>query len=74
MYHMRTWLSKKMDTVKETLIELVRARPVLYTKGHNNFEDSRTVKRNNWDDIAKELASEHPDVCSNWAGKNYLGF
>ena len=57
------------NTVKEHLIELVRARPVLYSKAHKDFKDSRTIKRNNWDDIAKELASEHPDLCGNWTGK-----
>ena len=58
------------DTMKEYLIELVRARPVLYSKAHKkDFKDSRTVKRNNWSDIAKEIAKEYPDTCGHWTGK-----
>ena len=57
------------DTAKEYLIELVRARPVLYSKAHKDFKDSRTVKRNNWSDIAKEIAKEYPDTCGHWTGK-----
>ena len=57
------------DSAKEYLIELVRARKVLYSKAHQDFKDSRTVKRNNWDDVAKEMAKEHPTKCGNWKGK-----
>ena len=35
------------DTMKEYLIELVRARRVLDSKAHKDFKDSRTVKKNN---------------------------
>ena len=34
------------DSVKEYIIELSRARPVLYAKSHKNYKDSRTIT---WD-------------------------
>ena len=46
------------DLVNEYLIELVHVRPVLYAKSHKNYTGSRMIKRNNWDEIAKEMAKE----------------
>lgn len=63
-----------MDDAKEYLIELVRDRKVLYCKGHKDFKDSRTIKRNNWEDVAKELATEHPEHCGEWKGKMNMLF
>lgn len=60
--------SKKDDSYKEYLISLVRARPVLYSKSEKAYKDSRTVKKNNWEDITKELASEFPSECGQWTG------
>ena len=60
--------SKLNDVAKEYLLELVRARKVLYSKSHEDFKDSRTVKKNNWDDVAAEMAKEHPTACDKWKG------
>ena len=57
------------NDVKVYLIELVRSRPVLYSKAHKDFKDSRTIKRNNWEDVAREMTTEHPTTCSHWKGK-----
>ena len=43
------------DDEKEYLIELVRERPVLYRKGDKNFKDSRTIKPNNWKEVASAM-------------------
>ena len=53
------------DSVKEYFIEFVRARPVLYSKSHKDFKDSRKIKRNYCD----EMVEEHPTVCGNWKSK-----
>ena len=62
------------DNHNEFLIELVRARPVLFSKKDKNFKDSRTVKKNNWEDVARETAAQHPNKCGQWTGKSNSGF
>jgi hypothetical protein len=37
------------------LIELVRARPILYDRASAQYKDSRLRKLNNWKDVAEEL-------------------
>jgi hypothetical protein len=55
------------DREKEFLIELVRVRPVLYNKLDGNFKDVRTIKKNNWDDVASEM-KEFPESCADISG------
>ena len=39
------------------LIELVRDRPCLYDKSCREYRDTKTVKANNWKDVATNLSS-----------------
>lgn len=39
----------------EVLIELVRSRPVLWQKSHPDYEDTRRIKANNWEDVNRSL-------------------
>lgn len=41
---------------QEVLIEGVRQRRVLWDKTHKDYKDGRTIKKNNWDDVAKEVS------------------
>ena len=50
------------DDCCEELIELVRARPVLWRKREKNYKDSRTVKQNNWKDVIAELKENRPHL------------
>ena len=60
------------DREKEFLIELVRVRPVLYNKLDGSFKDVRTIKKNNWDDVASEMKKEFPESCADISGKKML--
>lgn len=40
---------------QEYLIELVRCRPCLYDKYHPEYQDTRGVKKNAWDEIASGM-------------------
>ena len=40
--------------------------PRLRSKSHKDYKDPRTIKQNN---IAKEMAMEHPTMCGHWKGK-----
>lgn len=35
--------------------ELVRYRPVLWQKSHPDYEDTRRIKANNWEDVNRSL-------------------
>ena len=52
----------KTEDEKEMLIELVRQRLVLYVKSKEDYKDSRTIKANNWSDIAGEIKAAHPSL------------
>ena len=55
--------------MKELLIEFVRTRPVLYSKAHKDYKETRTVKQNNWNDIPTALAKKYPESCASWTGE-----
>ena len=51
---------------QEVLIEEVRNRPCLWDKESANYKDSRTIKHNNWLDVAKFMNEKTGQL---WEGK-----
>lgn len=47
-----------MSSWQEIIIEAVRARPCLWDKLHPNYKDTRTIKKNNWMDVASLLTEK----------------
>ncbi|KAF6040350.1 RXRG [Bugula neritina] len=58
-----------MNDWQEILINEVRSRRCLWDKSHGDYKDTRTVKSNNWVDVAKVMSEK---TAKEWNGKNEI--
>ena len=58
------------DDQKETIIELVKKRPVLYRKREGQFKDTRTrtVKANNWKAVLEKFTDRYTELAGKVRG------